>query len=65
MRDVSWWRVVLAFVATMGVLYALTITVSAVGGATIAWIFIYALVSTVVWWGILLYPTRARSASVR
>ncbi len=59
MRGVSWWRVVLAFAATLVVLYTMTLALTLVGGASIIWIFVYTIVSNVVWWGILLLPTRA------
>jgi hypothetical protein len=58
LRDVSWWRVVLAFAATMVVLYSMTLALTLVGGASIVWIFVYTIVSNAVWWGILLFPTR-------
>ncbi len=59
MRGVSWWRVVLAFAATLVVLYTMTLALTLVGGASIIWIFVYTIVSNVVWWGTLLLPTRA------
>jgi hypothetical protein len=64
-RDVRWWRVVLAFAATLVVLYSMTIALAVVGGSSIVWIFVYTIVSNAVWWGILLLPTRAHPERIK
>ncbi len=48
MRDVSWWRVLLAFVATMAVLYALAFALNSAATSAIPWIVVFTVVANVV-----------------
>lgn len=76
MKDVSWSRVVTAFVVTMSALYGIALlqgptgfytgvmVSSPIGGTpSVAWIFVYALVANAIWWGILFFPSRSKSAT--
>jgi len=64
-RDVSWKRVGVAAAATFVSLYALAFSIGlASEGArtpsgSIGWLVVFAVISNVVWWGILLYPRPA------
>ena len=76
MRGVSWSQVIIAFIATMAALYGIAllqgpagfytdsmVSPLAGGAPSVAWIFVYALVANVMWWGILLIPSRPKSAT--
>jgi len=63
-RDVSWKRVGVAAVATFASLYAVAFSLGLASGSppagATAWVIVFAVVSNIVWWGILLYPRRTK-----
>jgi Na+-transporting NADH:ubiquinone oxidoreductase subunit NqrB len=70
MRDVSWKRVALAAAATVLSLYALQFARTDIvyselaGSSALFWLFALTLLSNAVWWGILLFPGRAKPSAL-